>query len=72
MQSLLAAQQLLTTANSGLSAAQQQQLLASMSSSLSQVRTSTIIYNIYNNYNYLQNYLCILLMCKRIKLHINL
>ena len=48
MQSLLAAQQLLTTANSGLSAAQQQQLLASMSSSLSQVRTSTISTIIYH------------------------
>ena len=40
MASLLAAQQLLTSANSGLTAAQQQQLLASMSSSLSQLSTS--------------------------------
>ena len=40
MASLLAAQQLLTSSNSGLSAAQQQQLLASMSSSLSQLSTS--------------------------------
>ena len=37
MQSLIAAQQLLTSANSGLTAAQQQQLLAQMSSSLSQL-----------------------------------
>ena len=40
MASLLAAQQLLTSSNSGLTAAQQQQLLASMSSSLSQLSTS--------------------------------
>ena len=40
MASLLAAQQLLTSANSGLTAAQQQQLLAGMSSSLSQLSTS--------------------------------
>ena len=40
MQSLIAAQQLLTSANSGLTAAQQQQLLAQMSSSLSQLSTT--------------------------------
>ena len=40
MASLMAAQQMLSSANSGLTAGQQQQLLASMSSSLSQLSAS--------------------------------